>query len=152
MDAAAQRYLIANAKEEEEEEEEEEAIYLPLMPGWKESKGQAAKAPAAVAAAEDPKDAAGEDDGKGKRKEVPIMLFKFLTTDDTTPADLSFCSVVPGERECVYGLGTFCEMGKVYAEYMRIEQTGDDVQFKTSEITPVLGRNHTTKKKGAEAA
>ena len=130
--------------DEPDESAEDEMVYLPLSTDWKEGTGGGkAGAAEAVAAVE------GADEGKKKKQEVPILMFKVLCDDENTPADLAFLSVYPQETECVHGLGAFLEMGKVYVEYTRID--GEDIQYKTSEVSTLPGRNLTGKAKVAAA-
>ena len=79
-------------------------------------------------------------------------MFKVLaSTDELSPAELSFLSVAPNEHECVYPPGVYLELGKVFTEYEQVDNK--HVQYKTAEVVPMLGRNlSATKSSKVQAA
>jgi len=109
-------------------EDVEEVVYLPLAPGWRDMKAQADGG------------ADGEEKQSRGLQEIPIHMFKIMTTsDELSPANISWASTFPSDGEYVYAPGVFVNQGKITTEYMKLGD--EDVNYKVVEVVPTLGAN-----------
>jgi len=128
-----ERFRALTAGDSKDEEDVEEAVYLPLAPGWRDQ-----------AMADGGADATQEQEEEKKSRglqEIPIHIFKVMTasTDELSPADVSWASTFPSDGEYVYAPGIFVNQGKITTEFMKLGD--EDVNFKVVEVVPTLGAN-----------
>jgi len=141
---AQERAFQVHRKQHAADDDDEEREYLALAPGWKPS-GAVQALPALPERPASPD--LGDDRAVKRMTEIPVLLVTLVVpNDNAVPASVSFLSVYPDDSECVYPPGTFIEQTKVLAtEYM-----DGDVQYRTVEVLPTLGRNLGTKGKQKE--
>jgi len=61
------------------------------------------------------------------------------TSDELSPANISWASTFPSDGEYVYAPGVFVNQGKITTEFMKLGD--EDVNFKVVEVVPTLGAN-----------
>uniref|UniRef100_A0A7S2FSM6 Uncharacterized protein n=1 Tax=Haptolina brevifila TaxID=156173 RepID=A0A7S2FSM6_9EUKA len=87
-----------------------------------------------------------------KKADAPVLLFQMATTEQTTPADISFVSVFPKESEWVLPPGIMLEKHKDYKEFLECESLSSEgeraiVESTVVEVFPRLPRREDAKKK-----
>ena len=78
--------------------------------------------------------------------EPPVLLFRVVPTELTTPADLSFFAVFPKDNEWVFPPGVILEHRNGWKDYLGENEDGEKVECTIVELFPRLQRKDEGKK------
>jgi len=141
---------IAKPPDEEESEEEEEELYLALhaTSKWADPDAEWAECEEAPEPVERIKKrrasvaGGGADSGSPEGKaniELPVLMLRIVTTEETCPVDLSFLSAFADRGESLYPPGVYFEQRKESVEFWEGED-GERHDCKSVEVSPHLVR------------
>ena len=75
-----------------------------------------------------------------QKEELPVLMFKLLTTEETCPVDLSFLTAFPTRAEYFYPPGLYWEQRKESVEFWDHGNDGERLDCKCIEVVPHLTR------------